>query len=135
MKNYTKDILNQLMGYTKEIDINELSRVVRIIDNSNHIFLSGAGRSGLAVKGFANRLMHLGYNVSVVGEISSPHSKEGDLLIICSSSGETESLKDIAKKAKEADVKLLLVTTNRQSTIGKLADEILVLRISVNWYG
>lgn len=51
--------------------------------------------------------MHLGFKVSLVGEISSPHSQPGDLLIICSGSGETESLKSLAKKAVEVALRLV----------------------------
>lgn len=127
MKNYIEDILKQLIKSSKEINEQELKKVVEEVDEANHIFLAGAGRSGLAIKGFANRLMHLGYDVSVVGEISSPHSKVGDLLIICSSSGETKSLVELARKAKKASVKLLLVTTNKKATISKLADVVLTL--------
>ncbi|MDU7007799.1 MAG: SIS domain-containing protein, partial [Enterococcus faecalis] len=61
------------------------------------------------------------------GEISSPHSKPGDLLIICSGSGETGSLKSLAEKAKQSGIDLALVTMKKESTIGQLADVVLVL--------
>ena len=100
MKNYTLDILNELTQNAKKIDLAEIEHFVHQIKAANHIFLNGAGRSGIAIQAFANRLMHLGFSVSLVGEISSPHSKPGDLLIICSGSGETGSLKSLAEKAK-----------------------------------
>lgn len=127
MKNYTLDILNQLKGYAKEENVTELEKIVEQIDQAHHVFLAGAGRSGLAVQAFANRLLHLGYFVSLVGEISSPHSKPGDLLIICSGSGETDSLKVLAKKAHDSKVKIVLFTATPVSTIGKLADTIMLL--------
>ena len=74
----------------------------------------------LAAKGFANRLMHLGFQAYVIGEISTPHTKAGDLLIITSGSGETDALVSIAKKAKESGLYLGLVTMNPQSTLGKM---------------
>lgn len=49
------------------------------------------------IRAFANRLLHLGYSVSLVGEISSPHTKSGDLFLIGSGSGETTSLVNQAK--------------------------------------
>ena len=70
------------------------------LDNAKRIFVSGAGRSGLITRFFAMRLMHSGYDVSVVGEIVTPSIKEGDLLIIISGSGETEQLIAFTKKAK-----------------------------------
>lgn len=127
IKNYTLDILKQLTDYAQEINNSELAEIVDQIDSARHIFLTGAGRSGIAIQAFTNRLMHLGYSVSIVGEISSPHSAPGDLLIICSGSGETGSLKSLAQKAKDADVKIVLFTTNKNSSIGKVADTIVVL--------
>lgn len=51
--------------------------------------------------------MHLGFSVSQVGEISSPHSQAGDLLII--GSGETTSLVALAESiAKLADIAVVL---------------------------
>lgn len=55
---------------------------IKEIVKAHHIYLLGKGRSGLIISAFANRLMHLGFSVSLVGEITSPHSKSGDLLII-----------------------------------------------------
>ena len=52
----------------------------RIID-SNHIFVCGEGRSGLVARMIAMRLMHLGCQVYVVGETTTPSIKTNDLLI------------------------------------------------------
>lgn len=127
MKNYTLDILDELTRNAEQIDTVEIASFLEQIKQAKHIFLAGAGRSGIAIRAFANRLMHLGFSVSIVGEISSPHSKEGDLLIICSGSGETGSLKSLAEKAQSSGVKIALVTMKKESTIGKLAAAVLVL--------
>ena len=71
--------------------------------------------------------MHLGFQAYVIGEISTPHTKAGDLLIITSGSGETDALVSIAKKAKESGLYLGLVTMNPQSTLGKMADGMIIL--------
>ena len=94
---------------------------------AHHIYLLGKGRSDLIISAFANRLMHLGFSVSLVGEITSPHSKSGDLLIIGSGSGETPSLVSIAQTAKDEQVRVALITINENSTIASLADSIVVL--------
>lgn len=127
MKNYSLDILTELMRNAEKINTNEIVNFLKQIRQAKHIFLGGAGRSGIAIMAFANRLMHLGFSVSLIGEISSPHSQKGDLLIICSGSGETGSLKSLAEKAKNNEVKIALVTMKKNSTIGKLADTVLVL--------
>jgi 6-phospho-3-hexuloisomerase len=92
------------------------------IINTKRIFVAGAGRSGLMIKAFAMRLMHIGFKSYVVGETVTPSIIKGDLLIIGSGSGETESLLGMAKKAKKMEVAVALITIFSQSSIGKYAD-------------
>jgi len=123
----TISILKELAQNALHIDNTQALSFIAQIRNAQHIFVQGAGRSGIAIRAFANRLLHLGFSVSVVGEISSPHTKPGDLLIIGSGSGETASLKNLAEKAFENGIDIALVTMKKDSTIGKLAKTVLVL--------
>ncbi|EOX7576241.1 6-phospho-3-hexuloisomerase [Escherichia coli] len=127
----TINILHELENNALKIDDSQAAQFISQIRNARHIFLQGAGRSGIAIRAFANRLLHLGFSVSVVGEISSPHTQPGDLLIIGSGSGETTSLKSLAQKAVDSGVNVALVTMKADSTIGKLAQSVLVLPGSV----
>ena len=106
----TFDILSELQQNALKIDDAQADQFVSQIKNARHIFLQGAGRSGIAIRGFANRLLHLGFSVSVVGDISSPHTQAGDLVIIGSGSGETGSLVSLAQKAVSCGVNVALVT-------------------------
>ncbi|HIH0446219.1 TPA: 6-phospho-3-hexuloisomerase [Vibrio cholerae] len=123
----TINILKELSENSLKIDNSQAEQLISQIINAKHIFLQGAGRSGLAIRGFANRLLHLGFSVSMVGEISSPHSKPGDLVIIGSGSGETGSLVSLAQKAVKSGVDVALITMKTNSTIGNLAKSTLVL--------
>lgn len=123
----TISILRELKRNAQDIDNGQALQLIDRIRSANHIFLQGAGRSGIAIRAFANRLMHLGLPVSVVGEISAPHSRPGDLLIIGSGSGETVSLRSLAQTATERGVEVALVTLKKESTIGQLAGCVLVL--------
>lgn len=97
-------------------------QLVEMLDGAKRIFISGAGRSKLVGNFFAMRLMHGGYDVSVVGEIVTPSIKNGDLLIIISGSGETEQLIAFTKKAKQIGAKIMLISAKSDSTIGDLSD-------------
>lgn len=120
-------ILRELSANQERVDEDPLQSMVRQILDSDHVFLAGAGRSGLAIRGFANRLMHLGKSVSLVGDLTSPHSRAGDLLIIGSGSGETESLLALAAKARRGGTRIGLVTMDAESSIARLADAVVVL--------
>ena len=120
-------ILDELSNNARLIDDAQLAQLADEIDRAGHVFLAGAGRSGVAITGFANRLLHLGKSVSLVGEITSPHSRPGDLLIIGSGSGETDSLAALARRAHASGVRIALITMDAGSTIGRLADVTVVL--------
>ena len=92
------------------------------LDKASRIFVAGAGRSGLIAKFFAMRLMHGGYDVYVVGEIVTPSIRTGDLLIVISGSGETETMIAFSKRAIELGAEIVLITTKNSSTIGDLAN-------------
>jgi 6-phospho-3-hexuloisomerase len=122
IKTNTKNILLELLSNLEKVDEKELEDFAEAILNAKHIFLAGAGRSGLAIRAFSNRLMQLGLKVSVIGDITTTSAVKDDLLIIGSGSGETQSLVVMAHKAKKNDVKIALNTISPESSIGKLAD-------------
>jgi 6-phospho-3-hexuloisomerase len=99
-----------------------LERAVSLLRPAKRVFLAGAGRSGLAARAFAMRLMHLGKTAYVVGEATTPAIRADDLLIIGSGSGRTASLVAAARKAKELGVAVLLVTIDAGSPMAALAD-------------
>ncbi|MDD9148892.1 6-phospho-3-hexuloisomerase [Sporolactobacillus sp. CQH2019] len=118
-------IINELHRNAALVDNDSLSAVERLITRANRVYLAGAGRSGFAARGFANRLMHLGYRSYFVGETITPAISDKDLLIIGSGSGETASLVADAKKAKEIGAWLATLTIYPDRTIGALADAII----------
>lgn len=126
--NITIEILDELKRVAEEIDANQLEEMCRRILEAKHVYLAGRGRSGLIARMFAMRLMHMGVSAYVVDEVVTPAIQKGDLLIICSGSGETGSLKIIADKAKQAGARLQLITANAESYIAERADSKVVIQ-------
>lgn len=127
----TTEILSQILEELKEsslqINENQVTQFISYIGPGKRIYVAGAGRSGVAIKAFASRLMHLGLNVHFIGDITVPHTKPGDLLVIGSGSGETQSLVSLAQKAKKSGLHIILNTLTSNSTIAGLADAKIVL--------
>lgn len=73
------------------------------------------------------RLNQLSKNAYVVGESTTTSIKEHDLFIIISGSGSTEHLRLLAEKAQTVGAKVVLLTTNADSAIGKIAEMIVKL--------
>lgn len=122
------DELHRTIKSIPEQDIEQLvGQIAETGARAGSIFVAGAGRSGLMMRAFAMRLMHAGLNAYVVGEAVTPGLQAGDLLIIGSGSGETGSLVNMAAKAKKLGANVALATVRPDSTIGQLADTVLVV--------
>ena len=124
---YLRKILCELSEHAGYVEEENLQEFVDLIIKSERIFVCGAGRSGFIARGFANRLMHLGFPVYFVGEPTTPAIREEDLLIVSSGSGGTGSLVTMARKAKDLGAKVALVTIFPDSLIGQVADHVVVL--------
>jgi 6-phospho-3-hexuloisomerase len=122
-------IVSEISSVIGKIQSTEIEKAISLIDGTEgRIFCAGAGRSGLVIKAFAMRLMHLGKNVCVVGDITSPAFRDGDVLIVLSGSGSTGSLISYAHKAKAFGGRIILFTIDKNSPIAKEAD--IVIEIS-----
>jgi len=80
-------------------------------------------------KGFAMRLMHLGFKIYVMGETVSPPVNEGDLVILVSGSGRTNSVVKIAQLSREMKAKLIVVTAEKNSPLAEMGDIIIPIDI------
>ena len=122
MPRYIQDVLKEIEGALSEISAGKAESFADALLAAERIFVAGAGRTGLAVKAFAMRLMQFGLSVFVVGETTTPGIRPGDLLFVGSGSGETASLVRMAEKAKAVGASVALVTIFRQSRLGTIAD-------------
>lgn len=128
MKNYVDSILEEILGSLKNLDLNKSKIFTDNVLESNKIVVAGAGRVGLFMRGFSMRLAQMGFHASALGDSNVPTLTERDLLVIGSGSGETQTIYDIAKRAKEHAVVLILITSNLESRISKISN----LAIQIN---
>jgi 6-phospho-3-hexuloisomerase len=128
MKTSIRAILDNIESAQEFLDEEAIEKFEDIIINSKNIFVTGAGRSGLAAKAFAMRLMHLGLSAYVVGETISPAIYGDDCIIAISGSGETNTIVSAAKIAKKRGSKVLALTSYPESTLGQLADSYILVK-------
>ena len=128
MKSSIKAIIGNIVSAEEFLEEENINKFEDIIIEAENVFVTGAGRSGLAAKAFAMRLMHLGVSAYVVGETISPAINEDDCIIAISGSGETNTIVSAAKIAKNRGSKVLAVTSSPESTLGKLADTCLLVK-------
>jgi len=126
-KYYTK-VLEEINFVLGSVNENEVTSLVNQIIKANRVIVHGAGRVGMAIRGFGMRLGHLGYNAYTLGDSTVPGISENDLLIVASGSGETQTVYDIAMLGKNNGSHLAVITGNRDSRMGKIADTVVVMK-------
>lgn len=117
----------KINAITDVISDDQIDALINEILNANRIYTMGAGRSGLVAKSFAMRLMHLGLSSFVVGETVTPAMKPGDIIVVFSGSGETKTVADISETAKEIGGRVCLITSKKESRIGRIADCMVII--------
>ena len=98
-----------------------LDQAAAALRGARRVFVLGAGRSGLALRMTAMRLMHLGLDVHVVGEVTTPAIAAGDVLLVASGSGATAAVVRAAETAAESGARVIAITTAPDSPLAALA--------------
>lgn len=119
---YQKLILDKITSVLNETTPGNDDKLMQLIDGAGRVFVTGAGRSGLVSRFFAMRLTHSGYKVSMVGEIVTPSIQAGDLFVVISGSGGTETLLPLVKKAKSMGAKVAVLSMKDKSPMAEMAD-------------
>ncbi|GAA1504747.1 6-phospho-3-hexuloisomerase [Agromyces terreus] len=105
----------------------DLSATADLVLEARRVFVLGAGRSGLALRMTAMRLMHLGLEVHVVGEVTAPAIGAGDLLLTASGSGTTGGIVRAAETAISAGARIAAITTAPASPLAALASAVIAV--------
>jgi 6-phospho-3-hexuloisomerase len=120
-------VLNENLKLAKKMDMENVIPLITHIQQSKRIFMVSAGRSGFAMRSAAMRLMHLGLQVYVVGDTTTPAIGQDDLLIAASGSGTTSSIVRAAEKATSVGAKLVALTADANAALAKLADHVVFI--------
>lgn len=120
-------ILKEIQEVLQNVNNIEIEDFICKFNKSKRIFVTGEGRSGLISKCFAIRLIHLGYNVFVIGETITPAINTGDIFIAISGSGESINIINDVKKAITKGCDILVVTSKPESELAKLAQTLLII--------
>ncbi|MHC5040547.1 MAG: 6-phospho-3-hexuloisomerase [Planctomycetota bacterium] len=90
----------------------DTDRFIELLIAAEKIFVVGRGRTGYIVGTFAMRLMHLGFDVHVVGDCTTPRISEKDLLVACSGSSRVRMVLQMMQIARRAQARIAQVTYN-----------------------
>lgn len=120
-------ISQEIEGVLEQVGEQDMQKALSCLDKNKRIFVVGEGRSGLMAKGFAMRLMHLGFTVFVVGETITPAITAKDVMVAVSGSGKSAGVVLDAQKAKKLGAAVLAVSSNDQNPLTETADVALIV--------
>ena len=134
MSKFTTIILNEMSAVLSQIDERNTSKFVTEIRRAKRIYITGVGRSGLVVKTFGQRLMHLGFDVHLADEITAPAIARGDILIACSGTGTTMLPLEMARKAAIVKARVVSLTATPHSPLAKYSKLVITIPAPLEIY-
>jgi 6-phospho-3-hexuloisomerase len=118
-------VLKEHLEVFKKQDIAEVEAFMRAIMDSERIFIMGVGREGIAARGFAMRLMHLGKEVHWIWDDTTPGMARGDLFIAVNGSGKIGHIHYVVEEAQKTGATIAVVTGSPKEKTPLLADIVL----------
>ena len=97
------------------------------IMGARRIACYGVGREGLMMRALCMRLMHLGLDAHVVGDMTTPPIGTGDLLLVSAGPGAFSTVLGLMGVARDAGARTLVVTAQPDGEAARRADVVIHL--------
>lgn len=119
--------LDELKSVFARLDDLQVDAAVREIAAAKRIALYACGREKLQIMGFCMRLYHMGFDVAMVGDMTTPPLGEGDLFVAVCGPGYVSTTSALMGVARDAGAKALVVTAQPEGKTIQLATSVLHL--------
>ena len=118
----SKGALSDLAGVFAAMPEDALDGLIEEIVKARRIVVFGLGREGLQMRGFAMRLFHMGRDVAVWGDMTTPALGLGDLFIASAGPGDLPTAHTLVDIAREAGARTALVTAQPKGGLAAQVD-------------
>lgn len=106
----------------------EADRLCDELLRAKRIATYGVGREGLMMRALCMRLMHLGLDAHVVGDMTTPHLGGGDLLVVSAGPGTFSTVNALLGVARDSGARTVVVTAQPDGPAPRAADTVIHLR-------
>jgi 6-phospho-3-hexuloisomerase len=124
LEEYSNKINEEVSAVLSRVDPEQMQTFLNLIQQARKIALYAGGREGLIIRALAMRLFHLGYDVSVVGDMTAPFLTNGDLLILSVGPGYVSTVDALRSVAQRDGATVLCLTAQPGGTTALAADKI-----------
>lgn len=123
----SKQALSELGAVFDRTDAEMIETMCATILDAKRIVCYGVGREGLMMKALCMRLMHLGLDAHVVGDMTTPPIGPGDLLMVSAGPGGFSTVLALMGVAQGAGATTLVVTAQPAGSAAQHADVVIHL--------
>jgi 6-phospho-3-hexuloisomerase len=120
--------LDEIRGVLEDGAAEEVDKLCDELLKARRIACYGVGREGLMMRALCMRLMHLGLDGYMVGDMTTPALGEGDLLVVSAGPGSFSTVRALMGVAQAAGARVVAVTAQPGGDVPKTADAVIHLR-------
>ncbi len=106
----------------------EVERLCDEVEAARRIACYGVGREGLMMRALCMRLMHLDFDAHVVGDMTTPPLRTGDLLLVSAGPGAFSTVQALLEVAGSAGARTVVVTAQPDGQAARTADVVIHLK-------
>lgn len=119
--------LSEIGAVFNQVTDDASQRMCAEIRKARRIACYGVGREGLMMKALCMRLMHLGLDAHVVGDMTTVPVGGGDLLLVSAGPGSFSTVLALLGVARDAGARTMVVTAQLGGTAPRSADVVIHL--------
>jgi 6-phospho-3-hexuloisomerase len=117
-----RQALEEIGAVIERIPVGDIEHLCDEIRGAGRIACYGVGREGLMIKALCMRLMHLGLDAHVVGDMTTPPLGRGDLLLVSAGPGWFSTVEALVGVAAEAGARTAVFTAQPGGRVPSRAD-------------
>jgi 6-phospho-3-hexuloisomerase len=119
--------LSELGACLDEIDEAAVDALIDKIVQARRIVIHGCGREGLMMRALCMRLYHLGLDVHMAGDMTTPPVHHGDLLLVSCGPGSLATVEALVIVARKSGADTACITAEPGSAITRICDRTLII--------
>jgi len=129
-KDTIKTEVQGILALVDQLDESFIQAVKLLLNCQGHVLVSGSGTSNAVARRMAHLMTVCGTPALLIDAGDSPHGgaaavTEKDVLIALSKGGTTKELVFLASIARDRGAKIIAITENPESELGRLSDVVL----------
>lgn len=119
--------VEEIRSAVRRVDEADFERLAADLAGAGRLVCFAMGREGLALRAFVMRLMHLGLDAHMWGDITAGPVAAGDVVLVVDGPGELDMTAALIGIARRNDARVWMITAQPDARDAALADALLTI--------